>query len=529
MRIAHNISAINTYRNNIANSNNVNKKLEKLSSGYKINKAADDAAGLNISEKMRAQIRGLEQAKQNIQHGISLIQTAESGLAEIENPLLIRLRELAVKAANDTLTDNDRALIQMEVNQIKHGINDIANNTEFNEINLLNKEQIVVTNPGSGSGTGISNDFLSLNVDQNGKMNLRTNEGYPSTSDDDNQVLIFGNGSTSHPAVLFNNTAYPLESFPNKNTVQIADGFKTVYSNDTINIEITQTVKLVEDKYEINYSIKNNNSSEEEVGFYFHMDVMLSDDDSAPFIVDNYELSQEEAYTGTNLPDKINVYNNNGREIQVEAIIDGDNILETPSELRIGRYSDISDPINWTDSNRPVGDSGYALLWEERTVSANDSFELNTFYGISVPPTSEEPVEGITEELPEVILQVGPNEGMHYRIELTDARTEALGIENLDLTTQQSANNAITIIDNAIQSVSDDRIKFGSYQNTLEYIQNNVSNYKINLTTTESKIRDLDIAKEAGELAKHQILLQSSQSLTAQVNQMSQSVLEILK
>ncbi|MGV2948090.1 flagellin, partial [Acinetobacter sp. AGC35] len=102
------------------------------------NKAADDAAGLAISEKMRAQIRGLAQAERNIQDGISLIQTAEGGLGTIQDPSLLRLRELAVQAANDTLASSDRSKIQDEVERIKQGINDIANNTHFNGVHLLN-------------------------------------------------------------------------------------------------------------------------------------------------------------------------------------------------------------------------------------------------------------------------------------------------------------------------------------------------------------------------------------------------------
>lgn len=138
MRIAHNISALNTLNKLNKNNKSIGTSLEKLSSGLFINKAADDAAGLAISEKMRAQIRGLAQAGRNIQDGISLIQTAEGALGIIQDPNLLRLRELAVQASNGTLTDSDRSHIQKEVQQIKQGINEIANNTNFNGINLLN-------------------------------------------------------------------------------------------------------------------------------------------------------------------------------------------------------------------------------------------------------------------------------------------------------------------------------------------------------------------------------------------------------
>lgn len=138
MIIKSNIPALNALNRLQKNNKNTASTLEKLSSGFRINKAADDAAGLSISEKMRAQIRGLDQAQRNIQDGISLIQTAEGGLAEIQNPNLQRLRELAIQAANDTLTQVDRQSIQEEVEQIKKAIDEIANDTEFNGIKLLN-------------------------------------------------------------------------------------------------------------------------------------------------------------------------------------------------------------------------------------------------------------------------------------------------------------------------------------------------------------------------------------------------------
>lgn len=138
MQINSNMIALNTKNQLKKNNKATSNIMEKLSSGKKINKAADDAAGLAISQKMRAQIRGLDQASQNAQDGISLVQTAEGGLSTINNPHLARLRELAIQSANDTLVDSDREKIQMEVEEIVEAIDDIANNTEFNGINLLN-------------------------------------------------------------------------------------------------------------------------------------------------------------------------------------------------------------------------------------------------------------------------------------------------------------------------------------------------------------------------------------------------------
>src|SRR5574344_342874 len=136
MRIQHNISALNTHRNLAFNNAQASKNLEKLSSGYRINRAGDDAAGLSISEKMRGQIRGLTQASRNAQDGISLIQTAEGALNET-HAILQRMRELAVQSSTDTNTTDDRAKIQSEVDQLAKESTRISNTTEFNTQNLM--------------------------------------------------------------------------------------------------------------------------------------------------------------------------------------------------------------------------------------------------------------------------------------------------------------------------------------------------------------------------------------------------------
>ena len=156
MRIQHNISALNTHRNLAFNNSQAAKNLEKLSSGYKINRAGDDAAGLAISEKMRAQVRGLDMASKNSQDAISLIQTAEGALNET-HAILQRMRELAVQARNDTNEDLDRSFLQDEIKQLKEEIDRIATTTEFNEKTLL-----------SGGLSGVSGDFNKALVFQIG-------------------------------------------------------------------------------------------------------------------------------------------------------------------------------------------------------------------------------------------------------------------------------------------------------------------------------------------------------------------------
>jgi len=161
MIINHNITALNAHRQLGINTGNIGKNIEKLSSGYRINRAADDAAGLSISEKMRAQIRGMSQAARNAQDGVSLIQTAEGALQTV-NDILVRIKELATQSANGTYNDTDRERIQEELTELAKEIKNIADNTRFNEIDLLN---------GSGTGSGANID-LQIGIDSSQTLTL---------------------------------------------------------------------------------------------------------------------------------------------------------------------------------------------------------------------------------------------------------------------------------------------------------------------------------------------------------------------
>jgi flagellin len=166
MRILTNVAALNSWRNLQSSGNAMSKNLERLSSGMRINRASDDAAGLTISEKMRAQIRGLNQAQRNAQDGISMIQTAEGAMSEIQN-MLQRMRELAVQSASDGLGDEDRAQIQEEVDQLANQITDISNNTQFNTKKILTGEYAstsITIQTGANDGENLSFNIKALDA-----------------------------------------------------------------------------------------------------------------------------------------------------------------------------------------------------------------------------------------------------------------------------------------------------------------------------------------------------------------------------
>lgn len=161
LRIQTNMEAFNAHRNLVSTTEGIAKSMERLSSGYRINRAADDAAGLAISERLRAQVKGIGQAQRNVQDGISVVQTAEGALNEVHS-MLQRTRELAVQYKNGSLSESDKTSIQSEINQLASEVSQIGEETEFNGIKLLNEAQTITFQVGANDGETISVATVSL-------------------------------------------------------------------------------------------------------------------------------------------------------------------------------------------------------------------------------------------------------------------------------------------------------------------------------------------------------------------------------
>ena len=391
MIINHNMNALNAHRNMNVNNTNAGKSMEKLSSGLRINRAGDDAAGLAISEKMRGQIRGLTQSSRNAADGISMIQTAEGALNETTN-ILQRMRELAVQAGNDTNTTSDRAEIQKEIDALTEEVDRIANNTEFNTQKLLN-----------GNKMGKAGDVIKTEIQAvKGSFKITLAQGL----DDGNKLTIDGK------TIEFNQT-----STANNGAVETAlkDAFKDydfTVSADKKDITITQKVAKYKD--EMTYSLDG------------------------------------------------------AAEAKANVLAKG----------VTGREEQIS--------------------------------------------------EG------QVSVQVGANANQSMSIEIGDMRAEALGIKTvkgktLSVETAEKANEAITKFDEALNAVSSQRANLGAVQNRLEYTISNLDNTAENLTSAESTLRDVDMAKEMMEYSKNNILNQAAQAMISQANQQPQNVLQLLR
>ncbi|HWR07941.1 flagellin [Sporomusa sp.] len=420
MVINTNMSALNTYNQLNKNNGLMNSSLEKLSSGYRINSAADDAAGLAISEKMRGQIRGLDQASANAQDAISLTQTAEGALAETED-ILQRMRELAVQSSSDTNTDADRQAIQDEVDTLVEEINRISDTTEFNTKKLLN----------GSMGKAVTAD--SVNIQTNTSLSTATT------------------ASTTLLTSLTDSSGASLG---------IASG-DTVTVSYMMDGALTSTTITVDDT------------------------TALSD------------LSDSNFTFGTN----------SGDQLTATAATGG-----TENAI-YGLTISVSHTSTSTDS------SG-----NDTTTTSVNTTATNALSAFTQTQKAEDQRSDGT-----ATVLIGANTGQDITIDIGDMSAKGLGVQNIDVNSQESAEIAISTIDTATQMVSSQRSKLGAVQNRLEHTINNLTTSSENLTAAESRIRDVDMASEMANYTKLSTLNQAATAMLAQANQLPQQVLTLLQ
>lgn len=583
MIINHNISALNTL-NKLKKNNKLNGNvLEKLSSGSKINQASDDSAGLAISEKMRAQIRGLEQAQRNIQDGISLIQTAESGLASIQTPPLQRLRELAIQASNDALTNTDRQKIQEEVEQIKRGINEIANNTAFNGIDLLNNkpkttnetELIVTGNAGFSWEYVDSETHASLNsITWNGNMYVAVGSNSYGAGNASGKGTILTSSDGKSWNEQFTDIKTDLSSIVwtgnkfvatgNNNILTSTDGINWTYQEIDLNGSITSLVSngnilvagtssnslgngvLISINGE-DWSFHNKSfGAIEDIIWDKGMFVAVQGGGDISTSTDGVNWVNQSSPVSGPAPNRLYGIASNGN--QFVAVGDTGKIVTSPDGVNwmLQTSNTINDlhSVSWNGfhfvavgtNDILISEDGatwertlYGANWSNDVTWGNGKFVAVGYNGhilISEDITDTNTIT--TTEPPLLSFQVGANSGENFQIELTNVTTKALGIDDIDFSTRIGAESAISKIDNALKTVTSERSKFGSYQNRLEHIYNNASNYEANLTSSESRIRDADLAKQMMDLTKGQILSQASQAMLAHSFNQPQQILQLL-
>ena len=395
MIINHNLNAMNAHRNMSGATTAQGKSMEKLSSGLRINRAGDDAAGLAISEKMRSQIRGLNQASRNAQDGISMIQTAEGALSETQ-AIGQRMRELAVQSANGTYTDEDRALINQEFEQLKSEIDRIANDTEFNGNKVLN---------GNLSGK----EFETGTITATGSAGT--------------QVVAGLNGK-----------------FTGSEFEKLGEG----------NFEIKVTV-----------GAKSGDNA----------DITLE-------LIDKSHFNGEKEY--------------------------------------------VMDSFTLEDINITNGTQESFTLGGVTVELSTTGFNENKSESIKFTNTAEKTGDGVS-------LQVGANKDQMIGLSMENMRSRELGLGGIGVGTAADSQEAIERLDVAIERVSAQRADLGAAQNRLEHTIASTDNTAENLQAAESRIRDVDMAKEMMNLTRLNVLQQASQSMLAQANQAPQQVLSILR
>ena len=497
MVVQHNMSAANANRMLNVTSSSVSKTTEKLSSGYRINRAADDAAGLSISEKMRGQIRGLNKASSNAQDGISLIQTAEGALNE-SHSILQRMRELSVQAANGTETDDDRESVQNEIEQLQSELTRISDTTEFNTMKLLD---------GSQSGEKVQASVSKSSA------SLLTTESATTGKSVTAAVTAAGNGKESSYSV----TVMDKNGNASTTTVKFTGG--AAVGDDGASIVAALKKTDLADTFDITFAAADNKitftSKEEGVT----SNVVLTQQGTA-------QASAATVTAGTDAYPKLSkdykAYNGTG------------NIEDAIFTVNGQKFAYVTDATKLGDDNKDVN----YIKTADVTVDADEAKAMATLInsktGIAAEADGDGNISlkaGSSNAGKGIELQIGANEGQTMSFTLGDMSAAALGVDgsNVDLSSQESAKKATTTIDNAIKTISKARGQMGAVQNRLEHTINNLDTASENLQTSESRIRDTDMAKEMVEYSKNNILMQAGQSMLAQANQSNQGVLSLLQ
>lgn len=575
MIINHNMNALNAWRNTgIANSKAANS-ISKLSSGLRINKAGDDAAGLAISEKMRGQIRGLAQASRNIQDGISLIQTAEGGLGEIHS-LIQRGRELAVQGANGTLTSEDKEKIQAEVSQIIEEVDRISVATEFNNIKLLNVFQgssDSVNNVIQGLKTGwleasqkLIEQYYGLVASKNTPVKIFLDTGSPGGT------LAYAGGSSAqlelhidmsdfNPATLPNgeNPFSPgqygdriiahemthlimndvlgiakMNDFHTNNALWFVEGTaefiqgaderlkSEIYNSTASGIDNTKLDSLISRAKDLlNGAVWSGSSKDYAAGYlatkYLDSKLKANGTDFKTLM----QQIQASAYSGTQaLKDNITALTASGTYAAFVSDFESNaNAYVHSLDLQWG--------IGGDGKINPEIDTG-SIAGSDHGGSAKSPEDV-----VATEALNETPLTGFQIIWPnttlsrEFNLQIGANEGQVFKLSLADVTSGSLGIK--DANVSSSPSEAITKFDDAINNVSNQRARFGAAQNRLEHAMQVANISEENLTSSESRIRDFDMAKGMMDFSKNNIIMQAAQAMLVQANNSPQQVLQLLR
>ena len=474
MVVQHNLTAMNSNRMLGLTTASQAKSTEKLSSGYKINRAADDAAGLSISEKMRKQIRGLTQASANAEDGISTVQTAEGALNEVQD-MLQRMNELAVKASNGTNSENDRTYIQNEIDQLTTEIDRVAETTKFNETYLLKGDKDAVKGYSYTYGKATAENAAIC-----GKLNTTA-----TGSNTGLRVKVETDGTASAEASKLQNELLK--------ALQKSGARITVAAGATS----TANAAISVDGYDIDADGK---VSKDGKATNIKLTLTGTASNTSTVAKSDTVTLDSGAVTTAAKTDRVAYYDKDGNKISENAL------------------------ANYFTANA-AGTNGTKL--KDATLYDEFRNKITTIGNTDVTATKDQ-VGSL-----KLSLHVGADATSNNKIELNlDAMSaKGLGVNGIrvDGATSDNADAAIETIKEAIQKVSTQRSALGAVQNRLEHTISNLDNVVENTTSAESAIRDTDMATEMVKYSNNNILSQAGQAMLAQANQSNQGVLSLLQ
>ena len=486
MRINNNTAALQTYTSMLRTDRAITKSMRRISSGVRINSVADDAAGMAISHKLRTQIRGLEMANRNSMDGISLLQTAEGALQEVDD-MLKRIREIAIQTSNATMETDDRRKANEEVQQLLAEINDTAYKTEFNTIKLLNGGASRLTKTLDSTGVpvapgAITTMFVSNEMDVGPLDYTITSVGTPAS------VL---SGAATFPA---------------------AGGVLTI-NGESIAIEagatpqqaVSQLQELL-DRTGLEAMVTNGDSWDDYIAGTATLMIYTKDEGKAMQLTIGGSYAAgfgltAGAHTGT---DAVIAPGSTYNGATVSAVITGNKI-----EFVGAKNQKIDIKI---ELDKPRADGAAWLLKNgANTATLNgQTYKTNVLdFGV-------------------LKLQIGPNKNQEMAVQIPDLSIEGLGIENLHVKTFADSQRAIGLCDDAMARIAEVRASLGAYQNRLEHTVTSLSITSEATSTSLSRIYDTDVAWEMTQLTQNSVLSQAAMAILAQANQRPQQVLQLM-
>ena len=614
MVVKNNMSAITTLNTLNKNSSALSKSLQKVSSGMKINSAADDASGYAISERMRVQIRSLDQANQNTQNGNSMMKVAEGAVSSTVD-ILKTLKEKAINAANDSNTDADRQTIQKELDQSIDQINDNANVT-FNGKYLVDGSK---NSQGNATYTTLTNQSLSTDTDATTELTkLKARNGDSlEIVDTDSITVSYVQAGKTYSTTFSAKGATVQDIFYNAENIDDSSKIFADLTNESVLKSagvsaVTTAQKTMEDADKVVYgadvatAIKNGTMDYPPKFTTTNADAgNFIDKTGAQVAIDGTAKKALDTLADASVATAIATYNKTakaGEEIDVSKLKDymtfdyttpanstvtADNdaakmealkaLAQDPNAdklLNLGTTNKAAAAItayNTYNKDRIASSNAHTAVISSATVgidAAGDKVDTASGEkGISITANTagiggqisglnisvrdskgnvKKSANAALDAFGETIraqnksadnaltFQVGSNANQSIKVGLTDMRAEALGLKGADgttlnISTQTKANAAVNVLDNALQKALDQQTTLGSVQSRLEYTSSNLTTSSTNVQSAESTIRDADMAKEMTEYTKNNVLMQAAQSMLAQANQSSSSVLSLLQ